>query len=1022
VDLLLTELKTPIRRMGWTAAAAVAAAIFVLDLLTHLGYAVPMLYVLPLLITWLVPGLPSTRLNMGVVLLLTWVGAAFSPGEFTLVVASNRVMASVLLLVIGWLVINQKRLEEQRDADRITLRESEVRYRTLVEATSAVTWVCPPSGRHITPQPSWMAFTGQSAEEMLGEGWAKAVHPDDVLVAAQRWSEAVAQSNPFSNEHRIRRHDGEWRWMSVSAVPLRNPSGQIIEWFGMNLDITERRQAEEALAKAELYYRTIFQEAGVGVAQIDSRTGKFVKVNRKYCEIVGLTEDEMLATTFMHITHPDDLAEDLDFMERLRSGELSAFTMEKRYLKKDGSIVWVILNVAPLWQAGETPSQHIAIVQDITVRRQMEIVLRESEERFRHIFEYAGTGIAIIDLSGAFVRCNPAYCAMIGYTEEELRHLAFPLLIHPDDREENQQAVETLLKNKQPSFEIENRYIHKAGHAVWVRKFVSMLYRKDGEPTHLISLVTDITERKRGEVAQQEWYAQLEHHVKKRTAELVEANERWDWVVRATHDGVWDWDLVHDTVYYSPRWKEMHGFLDHDPIETMKEWSGRLHPEDRQRVLKKLESYLAGTDLTFWEEYRIQRKDGTYIWVLDRGVALWGEGGRAVRMVGAETDITWRKEAEEALRRREQEFRTLADNVPALFSYIDRDRHYRFVNKRYEELFGRPDEEIVGMTVSGLLGPEGYAVVEPYLNRAFGGESVSFEYQLNVPEEGERYLSAQYVPDRDEQGEVIGLFALLADVTELKLSEAALREREAQLRDLSTRLLQVQEEERRRIARDLHDDVTQRLAALTLELHGMGHYAVEAGCDPSVVSQVKGLGEATERLATDVQQLAHHLHPSILEHVGLEAAVREHVDEFAARTGLVVEVMTREVPHPLSLEQATCLYRVLQESLQNVRKHAQASNVLVRLLGTHRGVGLCVHDDGRGFEQRGASRDGKGLGVTSMQERVRLLNGTFSIRTKRGDGTEIHAWVPLEDVMEAVPPVLPASVKPSASARGERDP
>ena len=735
--------ETETKRIGWIVAA-VAAAIFALDLVTPLGYALPMLYVLPILLTRLAPGGRSTVFIMGSALALTGVGTAYSPGEFTPDVMANRFVATVLLLVIGWLVINRKQLVEQQAIDQT--------------------------------------------------------------------------------------------------------------------------------------------------------------------------------------------------------------------------------------------------------------ILREREERFRHIFEYAGTGIAIIDLNGIFVRCNPAYCTMIGYTEEELGHLAFPSLIHPDDRDENIRAVEALLMKNQPSFEIENRYLHKAGHAVWVHKFVSLLYGNDGKPTHLISLVTDIAERKRAEAEQQDWNALLERHVKGRTADLVEANERWNWVVRATNDGVWDWDLVHDTVYYSPRWKEMHGFQEGDPLETMKEWTARLHPADRPRVLKKLEAYLAGTESDFWEEYRIQRKEGTYIWVLDRGVALWGEGGLAVRMVGAETDITWRKEAEQALQRSAHEFHTLADNVPALFAYIDRDRRYRFINKRYEELFGRSDEEVMGMPVQDLLGSDGYAHVEPYLDKALGGEPVTFEYELKVSGDGTRYLSAQYVPDRDEKRQVIGLFALLADITALKASEAALREREAQLHALSARLLRVQEEERRRIARDLHDDVTQRLAALTLELHGMRRHVVEAGCDPSVVSHVKGLGASLEQLTTDVQQMAHQLHPSILDHVGLEAAVREQADEFAARTGVAVEILTREVPHPLPLEHATCLYRVLQESLQNVRKHAQASNVLVRLLRTHRGVGLCVHDDGQGFEQGQAGRSAKGLGLTSMAERVRLLNGTFRVRSNPGEGAEIHAWVPLDDV------------------------
>ena len=447
----------------------------------------------------------------------------------------------------------------------------------------------------------------------------------------------------------------------------------------------------------------------------------------------------------------------------------------------------------------------------------------------------------------------------------------------------------------------------------------------------------------------------------------------------------------------------MHGFDDGDPPESSEKWVSRLHPEDRVRVLTQLEAYLAGKASEFWEEYRVYRKDGTCICVLDRGVAIRSASGKAIRMVGAETDITWRKEAEEALRRREQEFRTLADNVPALFSYIDRDYRYRFVNKQYEELFGRSDEEMVGMTVSELLGPDGYAVVKPYLDRGFGGEAVSFEYELKSCGNGARYLSAQYVPDGNEQGEVVGLFALLADVTALKLSEAALREREMQLRDLSARLLQIQEEERRRIARDLHDDVTQRLAALTLELHGMRQYAVDSGCDPSMVLKVKTLGSSVEQLTADVQQLAHHLHPSILEHVGLEAAVREQVDEFAARTGLAVEIITRNVPHPIPLDHATCLYRILQESLQNVRKHARASNVLVRLMGTNRGVGLCVHDDGQGLEMEQLQGNQKGLGLTSMTERVWGLKGTFRMRSKQGEGMEIHAWVPIEEVKDCRP-------------------
>ena len=381
----------------------------------------------------------------------------------------------------------------------------------------------------------------------------------------------------------------------------------------------------------------------------------------------------------------------------------------------------------------------------------------------------------------------------------------------------------------------------------------------------------DITDRRQAQEKIQKQNEALEARVYERTAALIEANERLDWVVRATNDGVWDWDLLHDTAYFSPRWKEMHGFQESDRPEATKEWATRIHPEDRPRVMDALDRCRTGTEPHFHEEYRVRRKDGTYMRVLDQGLAIFNDQGRAVRMVGAESDIT-----------------------------------------------------------------------------------------------------------------------------ALKSSEALLREREAQLRELGARLLRAQEEERRRISQDLHDDIMQRMGALTLDLYGLVSSA--ASPDGELQAQLKACGASAEQLTTDLQRLAHQLHPAILEYGGLEAAVREHVNEFATRTGVSAELLSRNLPKDIPLEQATCLYRVLQEGLQNVHKHADATTVLVRLLGTGRGLGLCIHDDGRGIEAiEGAARR-KGLGLTSMAERVGMLGGIFRVRTTPGDGTELHAWVPLENV------------------------
>ena len=137
-----------------------------------------------------------------------------------------------------------------RKRGEAALRQSEARYRSLVEATSAVTWSCPPSGIHVAPQPLWMAFTGQSADEMLGVGWADAVHPDDRAAIAYEWERCVKTGDTYKGTQQLRRHDGEWRWMSVTAAPVRDEGGIIQEWFGMHMDITERKKLELELANA----------------------------------------------------------------------------------------------------------------------------------------------------------------------------------------------------------------------------------------------------------------------------------------------------------------------------------------------------------------------------------------------------------------------------------------------------------------------------------------------------------------------------------------------------------------------------------------------------------------------------------------------------------------------------------------------------------------------------------------------------------------------------------------------------
>lgn len=219
-----------------------------------------------------------------------------------------------------------------------------------------------------------------------------------------------------------------------------------------------------------------------------------------------------------------------------------------------------------------------------------------------------------------------------------------------------------------------------------------------------------------------------------------------------------------------------------------------------------------------------------------------------------------------------------------------------------------------------------------------------------------------------------------------------LGEKQEELESLAGKLIEAQEQESKRIARELHDDFNQRLAALSVELENLEQ---SPGVPPEPFArQLAVIRGQVVRLSDDLHDLAYRLHPSLLDHVGLEAAARDHITEFTKRTGLPVRFSAREVPRTLSSEIATNLFRVMQESLQNVSKHAKATDVTVKLSGSAKGIGVSVRDNGKGFNLGDKNARLKGLGLVSMEERTRGLGGFLRIHSFERDGTKVCAWIP----------------------------
>lgn len=428
-----------------------------------------------------------------------------------------------------------------------------------------------------------------------------------------------------------------------------------------------------------------------------------------------------------------------------------------------------------------------------------------------------------------------------------------------------------------------------------------------------------------------------------------------------------------------------------------------LVSEDQDRWHRHVQEVLkAGTRQTC--ELRLRIKTGESCCLYLESLAVHEEGGHITHWRTSLLDISDRKRAEQELAVHRAQLDAIIETAMDAIITVDEGERVLLFNRAAQSMFGCQAADAIGQPLDRFI-PERFREAHHGHMSLFAGGSVPSRAMQRAGTLYGLRLNGEEFPIEASISRVLvagkTLFTvILRDVTErvgaaraLEDHVLLLRNKQQELEALAEKLIEAQEEERKRIARDLHDDFNQRLAALAVELETIDRSLV--GCLPESSSrQLAGIRADIGRLSDDLHDLAYRLHPSLLDHVGLESAVQDHIDEFTKRTGLPVTYTPREVPKALSSDVKTNLFRVMQESLQNVIKHAQASQVTVRLSGSSKGVGVSVRDNGKGFDLERKDAFVKGLGLVSMQERMRLMGGFFRIHSLPKEGTKVCAWIP----------------------------
>lgn len=352
--------------------------------------------------------------------------------------------------------------------------------------------------------PKFCELTGYTIEEVIGKKPAIVQSGTTSPEYYKNLWDTILSGKQWRGELLNKKKNGEFYWEQVSISPIFDDNGKITHFIAIKEDITEKKMSAEALSNSEKRFRVLFEQAAVGVAQIETATGRFIHINQKYCDLIGYSLAEMQRMDFHNISHPEELKIDLYNMERIKAGEIDEFSMEKRLYKKDGNTVWVNLTVSPMWTKGTVPDYHVAIVQDITERKRAEAEILKLTKAVEH----SPVSIIITNLDGNIEYVNQKFCELTGYSKEEIIGKNPSIIQSGETPTENYKNLwDTIISGEEWHDELHNK--KKNGELYWEFAHISPIFDSNGKTTHFIAIKEDISERKRTENELQEIYEEL---------------------------------------------------------------------------------------------------------------------------------------------------------------------------------------------------------------------------------------------------------------------------------------------------------------------------------------------------------------------------------------------------------------------------------------------------------------------------------------------------------------------------------
>lgn len=962
--------------------------VFTGDIMTPLGYAEVILYLVPLLLSSFLyePQLPIRIAGAATVL----VAAGFflsPPGAPAAYAILNRVMATIVLWTVAFGL-------RQLIRDRQTHLHEEQRWQLLAQQTNDILWDWDlRTNAHWWSNNAIATLGYDPMQEPSIEAWHSRLHPDDrTRIQTSIQSAIDSGQSGWSEEYRFRMRDHSYRTFLDRGRIIRNTSGTAIRMIGAMIDITRQEYLRAALHKSEERLALATQGSTDALWDGHRLPGRVIldpenpiwwsAQIRSFLALDGSEPFDTIAHWAQRL-HPDD-AEQVFTALRDHFDHHQPFDVEYRIRTNRGDYRWLRGRGQAIWDAAGEPQRMSGSCQDITDRKVAELALQQSEQQLREAHRIAHLGTWELDHTSATLTWSSEVFRIFGVQPEQFgsTYGAFLELVHPDDRRFVDEAYQTSLTTRAP-YDIVHRVLRPDRDTAFVREQCVTFYASDGRPLRSAGTAQDITELHRAEDA------------------LRESEQRKAAVLNAALDCIITIDRDQQVIEFNPAAETTFGY-------TREQVLGKpigeliIPPSLREQHRRGMAHYLATGDGPLLDrrvELTAMKADGSEFPI---ELSLTRISDHAPLLFTAFIrDITEQQRAAESLRNSEARL-TDAQRIAGVGSWEwDMTSDITWSDENYR-IFGYVPHSVVPSYDLFLdaLHPDDRAPVTEALQRTLN-DNAPYDLTCRIvrPSGEQRYLRCRGEVTRDKTGTPLRMAGTVEDVTERTEVEARLRNAYKQLQDMTRHTAKAEENERRRIAREIHDELGQLLTAMRFQLTALKKSQDTSSAEKKVenrTARLNDLLDLSHTMLSQVRQLSASLRPAMLDDLGLIPAVQAHAQQFEVRTGIACDVVVEETLAERTFDEATSssVFRIVQELLTNVLRHARAMAVTITFAHDGPQLVVTVEDNGTGISTADSTRHDS-YGLKGISERAALLGGTFAIGPSPAEGTVATLRIPL---------------------------